>query len=262
MFISPSAAQNALALPCCDSVFRWDQVFAVLTPFGDADQNVGSFLEFLNEQGLWSQEPLSLDQIAAYVHAARVPQCCYALAGHLTSEPWRWDFLPAGLGAVENRHPQPLRWGRVGIEFFFENWRPDIFAGFLLDGKDHKLDLVDPTKGIDLMLLIEADSPSTSVSGGAIRLAAQRILTVPNTVALDQDQVKSKWRKLVVRTPLADIIVAKNTDEQQTQAIYERFAEWGRVLFEDGTLESAFRDTWPKDVPWNAAPPRDCGQIA
>ena len=195
------------------------------------------------------QEPLSLDQIAAYVHAARVPQCCYALAGHLTSEPWRWDFLPAGLGAVENRHPQPLRWGRVGIEFFFENWRPDIFAGFLLDGKDHKLDLVDPTKGIDLMLLIEADSPSTSVSGGAIRLAAQRILTVPNTVALDQDQVKSKWRKLVVRTPLADIIVAKNTDEQQTQAIYERFAEWGRVLFEDGTLESAFRDTWPKDVP-------------
>jgi hypothetical protein len=153
------------------------------------------------------------------------------------------------LGAVENRHPQPLRWGRVGIEFFFENWRPDIFAGFLLDGKDHKLDLVDPTKGIDLMLLIEADSPSTSVSGGAIRLAAQRILTVPNTVALDQDQVKSKWRKLVVRTPLADIIVAKNTDEQQTQAMYERFAEWGRVLFEDGTLESAFRDTWPKDVP-------------
>src|ERR1039457_2399050 len=93
-------------------------------------------------------------------------------------------------------------------------------------------------------------------------LAAQRILTVPNTVALDQNQVKSKWRKLVVRTPLADIIVAKNTDEQQTQAIYERFAEWGRVLFEDGTLESAFRDTWPKDVPWNAAPPRDCGQIA
>src|ERR1039457_3798226 len=41
--------------------------------------------------------------------------------------------------------------------FFFEHWRPDIFAGFLLDGKDHKLDLVDPTTGIDLLLLIEAD---------------------------------------------------------------------------------------------------------
>src|SRR5271165_1424450 len=31
VFISPSAAQNALALPDCDSVFRWDQVFAALT---------------------------------------------------------------------------------------------------------------------------------------------------------------------------------------------------------------------------------------
>jgi hypothetical protein len=258
VFISPSAAENALARPCCDSVFRWDEVFAALTPFGDTDQNVASFLEFLNEQSLGPQEPLSLDQIAAYVHAARVPQCCYALASHIASERWTWDFLPAGLGAVENRHPQTLRWGRVGIEFFFEHWRPAIFAGFLLDGKiDHKLDLVDPRKGIDLILLIEADPPSTRVSGGAIRLAAQRVLTVPNTVALDQDQVKSRWRKLVVQTPLADVIVAKNTEEQQTRAIYERFTEWGHALFEDGTLESAFRDTWPKDAPWNAAPTSD-----
>ena len=258
VFVSPSAAQNALALPDCDSVFRWDQVFAELRAFGDADQNVASFLEFLNEQGLGPQEPLSLDQIAAYVHAARVPQCCYALADHLASKRWPWDFLPAGLGAVENRHPQTLRWGRVGIEFYFENWRPDIFAGFLLDGKsDHKLELVDATKGIDLILLVEADRPATRVSGDAIRAAAQRILTVPNTVALNQDQVKSKWRKLVVQSTIADVIVGKNTAEQQTRAIYDRFAEWGRVLFEDGTLESAFRDTWPEDVPWNAGPSLD-----
>ena len=261
VFISPSAAQNASALPHCDCALRWDQVFAALAPFGDADLNVASFLEFLSEHSLGPQEPLSLDQIAAYVHFARVPQSCYALACHLASESWPWDFLPAGLGAIENRHPQTLRWGRVGVEFFFEHWRPAIFAGFLLDGKiDHKLDLVDPTRGIDLILLIEADPPATRVSGNAVRLAAQRIRTVPNTVALDQDQVKSKWRKLVVQTPLAEIIVAKNTEEQQTRAIYERFAEWGRILFEDGTLESAFRHTWPRDVPWNAAPTGNCGE--
>ena len=136
------------------------------------------------------------------------------------------------------------------MEFYFEDWRPDIFAGFLLDGTEHRIDLVNPGKGIDLVLMIETESPSTRISGDAIRLAAQRIQTVPNTVAWDQDQVKSKWRKLVVQTPLADVIAAKNTEEQQERAIYEKLAEWGHLLFADGTLESAFRDTWPEDVPW------------
>lgn len=105
VFISPSAGQNALARQCCDCAFRWDDIFKALAPFGGTNRNVASFLEFLSEQSLGPQEPLSLDQIAAYVHASRVPECCYALAGHLTSELWSWGFLPAGLGAVENRHP-------------------------------------------------------------------------------------------------------------------------------------------------------------
>lgn len=253
VFVSPNAAQNGLARPSCDCVFRWDEVFKVLAPFGSKDQNVASFLEFLSEQSLGPQERLSLGRIAAYVHALRVPPCCYALANHLTSGAWPWDFLPAGLGAVEHRHPQQFNYGRTGIEFFFEVKRPGIFAGFLLDAETHQLKWLDPIKGIEMILVIESD-PRTRISGDAISLAAHRIPMLAGTEASDQDHLRHKWLKLVVRTPLADVIAAKNTEEQQALAIYERFAEWGRILFADGTLESAFRDTWPEAVPWKVPP--------
>jgi hypothetical protein len=244
-----------VALPFCDRVFRWDQVFETLEPLEKADRNVAAFLEFLDKQGLGPQEPLSLDQIAAYVIAARVPQDCYVLASRLASQACSWDFLPAGLGVAENRNVKDLRWGRVGIEFYFEYWKPGIFAGFLLEGSDHRLALVDQTKGIDLVMMIESENPATRISGDAVELAVQRIRALnTNTVAWHQYELKSRWRKLVLQSSLADVIASRKTEEQQVHAIYERFSEWGHVLFDDGTLESAFRETWPEDFPQKSKP--------
>jgi hypothetical protein len=67
----------------------------------------------------------------------------------------------------------------------------------------------------------------------------------PEAQVTDQDQTKSKWRKLVVRRPLADVIASHDTEEAQVEAIYRQFEAWCVEIFADGMLEAALRETWP-----------------
>jgi hypothetical protein len=139
-----------------------------------------------------------------------------------------------------------LRWGRIGIEFGGSLWRPAIFTGFLLTGTDHKVDLVTPAKGPDLMLSIESSNPKVFIPGDIVtrRACALRELE-PSAVVEDQYQVNSKWRKLMMRMPLADVIKGCDSEPEQLSAIYERFSKWCGVLFSDDELEQAFLQAWP-----------------
>ncbi len=67
--------------------------------------------------------------------------------------------------------------------------------------------------------------PAVRIKGEAIRQAAERLRTTLDEVVLDQDQIKSRWRKLVIQSPLSDTISKKNTHGEQAQAIYDRFTE-------------------------------------
>jgi hypothetical protein len=52
-------------------------------------------------------------------------------------------------------------------------------------------------------------------------------------------QLKSKWRKVVVRESLADTIRGKATEAEQVDAIYRRLQGWCQGLFGDGEMEKA-----------------------
>jgi hypothetical protein len=243
-FIGATVLQRAEALPECDAAFLWEDVYQFLNPFADGNRMVREFTEFLQSQELGPQEPLSLGIVAAYTYAQPVPGQCLKIIQRLADEEWPWDFLPGMVRA--QRQPQGLRWGRVVLEFGSGDWHPGVAAGFLLDGSDHRLDLCDKERGFDLMFLIEARPPGTNIKGPAIQSKAGSLRKRFSDVTVtDQNEAKSRWRKLVVRKPLANVIHALGSEDAQVQAIYRQFEEWCTEIFADGTMEAAFRETWP-----------------
>lgn len=61
---------------------------------------------------------------------------------------------------------------------------------------------------------------------------------------LGPDELKNKWRKLVVRDSLAGIINGKFNEEEQLNAIYAHLKQWCKTLFEDGKIEVLLDNTF------------------
>ena len=74
---------------------------------------------------------------------------------HKLNDDFDWDFFPKRYRSDEGGDVTN-RWGRIAIEFATPDWRPTITVGFLVDERDHEVEFVNPRKGIDLLLRIEA----------------------------------------------------------------------------------------------------------
>jgi hypothetical protein len=133
----------------------------------------------------------------------------------------------------------------VGIRFETEQWRPALTVGFLYDETDHKVTFVNRDKGIDLLLRIEAmpkDSknvqPALAVLDGK-RKALKR--SAASVLLKGEHGNGNAYSVLIVQDCLADVIENANTLEDQLAAIHGRLTTWLRVLFDDGSLEKAFK---------------------
>ena len=244
-FIGARVDQQAEALQECKAAFLWEDVYRFLVPYAKDSGIVREFVEFLRSQGLGPQEPLSLGMIAAYTYARPIPDRCMDICKRLGQSERIWDFLPERFRT--QRQAQGLRWGRVVLEFGPGNWHLmwHVAAGFLLDGTDHQLELCAPERGFDLMFLIEGQR-TTKIKGSVLLEKANSLRAkFPDAQVTDQNQAKSPWRKLVVRRPLADVIAPHDTEEAQTEAIYQQFEAWCVEIFADGMLEAAFWEMWP-----------------
>jgi hypothetical protein len=184
--------------------------------------------------------------IAAYTYARSVPDCCLRLLQKLTGKEWSWEFLPTKF-RIQKR-AQSLRWGRVVLEFGPEDWKPNIVAGFLLDGGDHQVDLCDPQRGFDIYFGIDGPS-GVKVEGQAVVAKANALRErFPDAQVTGQNQAKNRWRKLMVRKPLADVIGPHATEDAQATAIYKQFEAWCIEVFADGEMQKAFLETWPTET--------------
>lgn len=241
----------AAAEPDCDHAMLWETVYELLNKFKTTSAPVADFLGFLDEQGLSPHVPLSLGKIAAYSSSVSVPNDCLRVVEHLRKQDW------ACIPSFYSTHvmPKPLRWGRVGLEFYRTEFAPQIFVGFLLDPYDHGLKFVDKDRGIDLALFIECRPPSTKPKGSAWIDRTREIRSrFPKVEARDFTEIQKKYRKLTVQQCLADVIKGHHDEETQTEAVHRRLQSWAEVLFKDGTLESAMRDTWSDPSGGSEAP--------
>lgn len=134
----------------------------------------------------------------------------------------------------------------MGLEFYKEEMKPQIFVGFLLNPSDHGLTFTDKARGIDLALFIECAPPSTKPKETAwIERTAAIQNKFKTVVAHNHTEIQKKYRKLTVQECLPDVIRGHCEEEVQIEAIYSRLHSWAEVLFEGGTLKAAMRETWP-----------------
>lgn len=232
-------AEIAKSVGVCDRVLLWQDIHKALAHC--SDRITRQFVSFLEEQGLGPEKPLSQRQLSSNA-AARGP--LKALANKLASNPdFDWPWIPNWLKKFDPRD----KYGRVAIEFHPANqWDPCVTLGFLHDGRDHKVRLTDRNLGPDLLLRIEASPRRFPDCKRVVSAITSRIplLKQEATAVQIRGETANGYTLLLVREPLSKVIGGLEQEHEQLKAIYSRLEKWLQIVFQDGVVDKALRETF------------------
>jgi hypothetical protein len=247
VFVGATHKQRLEAVGCLqDNVndcFLWEEVFSTLDVLPEKSKILKEFLDFMKNHGLSPARLLTVERMKAYPQASDCMDSLKNLANKLHTD-YSWKAIPQCFFASNGVYDA---WGRVAIRLATEGKRPVMALGFLYDGEiDHKVTLINPDKGFDLLLRIEA-SPGKNQSS---------ILPVLDLLKAKRDELKqkaasvlckgdsgngNKHTMLIVRDCLADVIENAKTEAEQLEAIHKKLTTWLDILFSDGKIEKALQ---------------------
>lgn len=227
----------------------WSDVYEFLLPVSaTAGQSlVRDFLQFLDANRMGKREALSTARLVAFTFGAPVVETCREIGGLLARK--KWPSVPAPLRPTTPTSKK-LQWGRVGIQFNDE-WDklPGLFLGFLVDPDDHGVALCNASRGFDVMLTIDK-MPRLEVDSVKVLRALRRVEKQCGPLRIEAPaDLRNKWRLLMIRSPVADVIGTTRTVDEQVLALHTLLSRWCEVLFEGGEIEGALADVYPK---WKA----------
>lgn len=233
-------AENSFPDKSC-RCFLWEDVFRALDGLADKSALLKEFLEFMKSHGLSPAPPLTVEWMTAFIQASDFLKSLLNLAHKLNND-YSWKVIPKRFHASNYVHDA---WGRVGIRFETEDWRPALTVGFLYDETDHKVTFVNRDKGIDLLLRIEAVPKHIKNVRPALAVLDAKRKSLRRSAASVQLKGEpgngNAYSVLIVRECLADVIENAKTVDDQLAATHGRLTDWLRVLFDDGSLEKAFK---------------------
>jgi len=224
--------------------FLWEDVFNALNDIPEKSIVLKEFLGFMKSQGLGPGRPITVEMIKF------PPQAFYLesllIFAHKLNNNYSWEAIPKRFHAYNYVHKA---YGRVGIRFETKKWKPSITVGFLYDVKDHKVSLVSPDKGIDLLLRIEAypkDTNDTQIFQHVLNVLNEKrndLLRLPaKSVLLKGERGNGNpWSVLIVQDCLADVIDKAKGEPEQLTAIHKKLTTWLEILFKDGKLEDGLK---------------------
>lgn len=143
----------------------------------------------------------------------------------LSSVDWR-PSLEGNARLLERLEPVSeagLRWGRRGVSLF-RAWTPGVFVGFVVDGTDHSVLPSDPSKGVDLSVIVDVDLWGKGESygrrvltSGTIDALADRLhregASRWSVLNVNRAQgTKNLWHPVHLRRPLVDIVSGRVGD--------------------------------------------------
>lgn len=205
---------------------------------------LSQFSEYLKENGMGKNEPIGPESLLGYWPAVNLENKLDNIFSQLAVYDWSMDcpnlegFSTGKYNPVYNRS----RWGRMGIDFF-ENWTPGIFAGIMLRTNDHHMPPLDEKKGPDLVVFMESsyskagkDSEiyNSIITSDAYKRRVKRLTVDSGSFEFIPGLADSKWRVVVLRKPLFDVLFGKYTREEQLNAIKEAFIEGINLLVSEG----------------------------
>lgn len=222
--------------------FLWADVFQALERVQYKSDILVQFLDFMNTHGLSPGHPIESATMVAFLQSSDFPATLEHFANKLNDD-FDWESIPKRYRSDEGR-AVTNRWGRIAIEFATPEWRPTITVGFLIGERDHKVTFVNPGKGIDLLLRIEA-TPSQwkNINPVLTELDRRRMKLAhlsASVLLLRERGNGNNHTLLIVRSCLGDVIETARDPQEQLEAIHQTLKGWGEALFGDGLLEIAF----------------------
>lgn len=179
---------------------------------------IEQFLMYLTEVGMGMKNSIQIGSVENYCEAMKLDQTLKSIFNDIVTD-INWEMQCSGIkDFVSSYKPfvPAKRWGRIGIEFS-ENWEPSIFAGVILDNKDHRLkEFKDQPQ---LVVLIDYDHGKKS----DIRNIVGFIKDFPNSengFIIDKSP-KNNWRLLILQKPLKDILKHNEYEEQKKDIMAE-----------------------------------------
>lgn len=239
-----------------DVALTWADIYEFIDSFNENsnlevidDFLITQLLSYLKEQGLGKYESISYDEIISNYRAIDLKERLQEIFASLVNFDWS-STVPQLNEFRENLKPSinKFRWGRVGIDFF-EEWKPGIFAGVLLDPRDHKIEPTDRDLGPDFIIIVEAslhkkDSEFLNVRDNMLR--SQELIDLKERLNVNSEdfqaivEPKNKCRVLVLKKPLLNILKEKYKREDQEKALKDEIVKGIDLLFQDDLLKKSF----------------------
>ena len=232
--------EAAASHPAVARCYLWEDVFRVLNEIPEPSEIFKEFLNFMAAKGLSPGQPLSLQKMQAFLQSAGFVKSLERLAEKLRND-FEWNCIPSryrgGMKVTD-------RWGRVAIEFATPDWKPTITVGFLYDGGDHKVMLLNAREGIDLFLRIEAGPKEQAGIKPVMEVLHRKrqALDALGANVILRGESGNVNTVVLVRSCLAHLIDQTTTEEEQVCRVHREVESWIKVLFGDGELESAFKE--------------------
>lgn len=232
--------EAAASHPSVVGCYLWEDVFQVLNEIPEPSEIFREFLNFMAAKSLSPGQPLSLQKMQAFLQSAGFVKSLGRLAEKLLIDS-EWNCVPS---RYRSDMKVTDRWGRVAIEFATPGFKPTITVGFLYDGGDHKVRLLNERDGIDLFLRIEADPKEQAGIKPVLEVLhpKRQALKALGADVLLKGESGNAHTIVLVRSCLAHLIAQTTTEEEQVNCVHREVEPWIKVLFGDGELESAFKE--------------------
>ena len=225
--------------------FLWEDVFQTLVSLSIKPEMVIQFLDFMKKNGLSPGEPISIQQMQAFLESSGFLARLHHYAAKLLND-YSWSEIPA---RYRQKSRVEDRWGRDGLIFDTPDWAPTLTAGFLYSTADHAVSLTAPNEGIDLFLRVEGNPTTNPEPSAVLKALGEKVDPLRQLgarVLLKQDCGNGNlWTLLIAQKSLAALMAGKFKEREHLDAIYDTLNQWLIVLFRDGKLEGGLKTIRP-----------------
>ena len=244
-----------------DLTLYWHDVYDLIDTWKETKTDpsfiFNDFLGLLKSEGMGPLKPISHESIIYYYASTDLKKNISGIIKQVENKDWS-EHIPENKKKdyklfIENETKNVdysnvfvygERWGRIGLHLM-DTWRPGIFVGILLDGKDHFTKPRDKEKGPDFCLIFSFDLdiqdqyPSNQHYIELVKKLSEATERSNNGWEFynhldDEDAAdKNKWHPIHIRKPMLDVFAGTSTVEEQADKFYETANELIKMVTDE-----------------------------
>lgn len=234
-----------------DLALCWSDVYKIIREWLKKENNgdnfiFNDFLELLKNEGMAPPAPISYESIQSYFTGMELKQQVINLRNRVKNSDWSKVALPSSQCLAESDN-----WGRVGIDLLKgAGWKPGVFIGFLLDGRDHFTTPVLGTKSPDFCVIISFDGflhntyPKSETYKAFVNLIEKQINELNHGWNFyhhieDKEAKKiNKWHPIHIRKPMLELFKGTMTAEEQDAKFMESAEQILNIIFKSDEFDA------------------------